>query len=89
MQTGIRFKIRYRKIYKLVCIHIVTMNCKHKNKIRLYKRMPTTWTSRDLWECEDCGAILGVAQIKLNKLNNGLTMREKTKDTISEEVVKQ
>ncbi len=46
--------------------------------------MPTTWVSRDLWECEDCGAILGVAQIKIKPLNNKPTVKELTKDAFSE-----
>ena len=60
------------------------MNCKHKTKTRLYKRMPTTWTSKDLWECENCGAILGVAQIKVKPLNNEPSIRDKTEDASCE-----
>lgn len=56
------------------------MNCKHKNKKRLYKRKPTTWESRDLWECEDCGAILGIAQIKVKMADKAEYLIDKTKD---------
>jgi len=34
------------------------MVCKHKNKIRLYKRLKTTWQSTQYFECQDCGAVL-------------------------------
>lgn len=44
--------------------------------------MPTTWTSRDLWECEDCGAILGVAQIKIKMITNKPSMAERTHDAL-------
>lgn len=46
--------------------------------------MPTTWKSRDLWECEDCGAILGVAKIKVKDIKINPTLREKTKDAFCE-----
>lgn len=46
--------------------------------------MPTTWTSKDLWECENCGAILGVAQIKVKPLNNEPSIRDKTEDASCE-----
>jgi transcription initiation factor TFIIIB Brf1 subunit/transcription initiation factor TFIIB len=55
------------------------MNCKHKNKTRLYKRMPTTWTSQDLWVCEDCGAVLGIAEIKIKIAGTAGSLAEKTK----------
>ena len=47
--------------------------------------MPTTWTSRNLWECEECGAILGVAQIKVKTLNNKPILKEQTADAFSED----
>jgi hypothetical protein len=61
------------------------MNCKHKNKTRLYKRMPTTWTSQDIWICEDCGAVLGISEIKIKMLNAEPTLSEKTKDALNVE----
>ena len=48
------------------------MVCKHKNKIRLYVRMPTTWISRDLWECENCGAILGLKEKRITYKTEGV-----------------
>jgi len=47
--------------------------------------MPTTWTSQDLWVCEDCGAVLGVAKIKVKSLKVDPTLRELTKDAFCEE----
>lgn len=47
--------------------------------------MPTTWISRDLWECEDCGAILGVAKIKVQTMKMEKTIREKTNNAFSEQ----
>ena len=59
------------------------MNCKHKNKMRLYARLPTTWSSRELWECQDCGSVLGIAEIKVKSLNSKPTLPEKTKDALN------
>ena len=61
------------------------MNCKHKNKTRLYKRMPTTWTSQDLWVCEDCNAILGIAEIKIKTMKVEPSLREQKKEHFGEE----
>ena len=59
------------------------MNCKHKNKMRLYARLPTTWSSRELWECQDCGAVLGIVEIKVKSLNIKPTLQEKTHDVLN------
>ncbi len=59
------------------------VNCKHKNKIRLYARLQTTWSSRELWECQDCGAVLGIVRIKVDPLNKETTLAEKTKDALN------
>ena len=48
--------------------------------------MPTTWTSTDLWECEDCGAILGLAQIKIKPLKEDPSIRDKTKEAFCEDL---
>lgn len=50
----------------------------------MYVRKRTTWSSRDVWECQTCGAILGIAQIKL-KMVNGESIRKKTKDAFCED----
>ena len=42
-----------------------TMNCKHKNKIRLYRRLPSTWIATNVWECPECGAVLGLKEVKV------------------------
>ncbi len=59
-----------------------TMNCKHKNKKMLYRRLPSTWKPANLWECEDCGAILGVSQTKIKTLTTKPSIPEQTKDSL-------
>ena len=64
------------------------MDCKHKNKMRLYARLPTTWSSRELWECQDCGAVLGITEIKVKSLNSKPNLPEKTHDALNVEEIK-
>lgn len=41
--------------------------------------------SRDLWECEGCGAVLGIAQIKVKMLGKASDLIEETKEALSED----
>lgn len=58
------------------------MTCKHKNKNRLYERLPSTWRSTDCFKCEDCEAILGLKEIKVKMIINKKSLKDQTKDAL-------
>jgi len=40
------------------------MECKHKNKKRLYERHDTKWISTEYYKCLDCKKLLTLGEIK-------------------------
>ena len=60
------------------------MECKHKNIKRLYER-GKSWSSTNLYKCQDCGETLqkGFEKIKPKNLNKEPTLPEKTKDALN------
>ncbi len=43
------------------------MKCKHKNKVRLYKRLKTNWESTEYWVCQDCNKLLKLGEVNETK----------------------
>ena len=67
-------------------LHNVTMECKHKNILRLYER-DKNWISTMIYKCKDCGELLqkGFETIKPKQLNKEPTLAEQTHDALNVE----
>lgn len=60
------------------------MECKHKNKIRMYTR-GDKWKSTPYYECQDCGDVLqiGFSRVEIKTVEKSMT--ERIKDALSED----